>query len=215
MVEDRSYRDEESTLTVQLHGPADLLDHITMPAQRWQWRLVEDDGEGWTSEYIRFDGLRDTAPMTRYTLIDGTWTADTTVTIRTRWRQAAAVMYRGQTIIDGLPRTEAYRALAALIPLDETEVVVPVPLPDDGPLPMAKRGQPRSAGRSARSSATWPTWLGRATGCCFAIGVAWPRWSWTSRAVSRWRGSTAPRRPPTQPGCLRGASAPTTSARRW
>lgn len=142
LVEDRSYRDEESTLTVQLHGPADLLDHITMPAQRWQWRLVDDDGSGWPSEYIRFDGLRDTAPMSRYTLIDGTWTADTTVTIRTRWRQAAAVMYRGQTIIDGLPRTEAYRALAALIPLDETEVVVPVPLPDDGPLPMAKRGQP-------------------------------------------------------------------------
>lgn len=145
MVEDRSYRDQESTLTVQLHGPADLLDHITMPAQRWQWRLVsgtDDDPGVQPAEYVRFDGLRDTAPLARYTLVDGTWTADTTVTIRTRWRQAEAVMYRGQTIIDGLPRTEAYRALAALIPLDETEVVVPVPLPDDGPLPMAKRGQP-------------------------------------------------------------------------
>jgi hypothetical protein len=142
--ESRSYRDDQSTLTLTLRGPVHELDYLTLPGQRWQW-VVDRAAEGQPEDlYIRFDGIRDSAEVPRYTLADGTWIGETTVTIQTRWRQAAVVQYRGQLELDGALRSTAYAELAKLIPLDDTEVsisVEPTALADDAPLPKGRRGE--------------------------------------------------------------------------
>jgi len=139
--ESRSYRDADGQLFVTLYGPVEELRYLTLPGQRWQW-VMDQATDGQPEDlYIRFDGMRDVADLPRWTNVADEWLAECTVTIRTRWRQAEAVLYRGQLRLDGMLRSTAYIELAQLIPLDSTEVVIPTALPDDDLLPAGRRGE--------------------------------------------------------------------------
>jgi len=138
--ESRSYRDDQADLVVTLRGPVADLDHYTAPGQRWQW-VIDQAADGQPEDLlIRFDGIRDGAEPTRYTDVDDNWIGTAQVSIRTRWRQAEMVMYRGQLALDGALRSTAYASLFSLIPLDTTEVSIPTALPDDKVLPAGRRG---------------------------------------------------------------------------
>jgi len=131
--------DRNSQMVVALGGELETIRSWVRPYTRWQWQTERND----TTQYIVFDGLVIDPSEDVFVILDGTYRGKVGVAVHSRWAQADAVLFRGGIALDGYKRTEAYEILAKQMPLDVdgSPAELSYLLPDDRPVPAARRGQ--------------------------------------------------------------------------
>lgn len=156
--ESRGRDDWQSYLSCSLWGELEAIDSLYLrPNSRLQWQLYQGlDEYEQPIYYTRFDGLIDGPAFAPWPTTAGTWKTPVQLTARSRWKQAAEILYRGGIGLDGIDRSEAYQALARQMVLKtewteaeaglSEDVRPPLELAigdldDDGPLPEAGAGE--------------------------------------------------------------------------